>query len=222
MTWRSTSASVGVWKAAERVNCGTRSSAGDGCGSRSKCSGRISPSQESGAPCRGAGAHELGPVAEAGVRDRPGTLPPMWRPLEDHRRPFDRLRTGIEAPPIIAQILTHLGLPARAPPRSPMRSFDRFQMARSQRTTPSHPIPLPEPTTSFGRHPPERPKRSRIRGLRMAEGPETSRILDRRLASLTTHSSIRTLPLAEKERLKFLFASEHEVWSADRQVIRCI
>ncbi len=33
--------------------------------------------------------------------------------------------------------------------------------------------------------------------------PETSRILDR-LASLTTRGSIRTLPLAEKGRLKFL------------------
>jgi hypothetical protein len=37
--------------------------------------------------------------------------------------------TAIEQPPVIAKILTHLGLPARAPPRSPARPFDRFQMA---------------------------------------------------------------------------------------------
>ncbi len=36
---------------------------------------------------------------------------------------------AIEDPPVIAKILTHLGLSARAPPRSPARSFDRLQMA---------------------------------------------------------------------------------------------
>src|SRR5215813_14666429 len=40
------------------------------------------------------------------------------RQLEDHRRPFDTLRTGIEDPPVIVKILAHLGLPTRAPPRS--------------------------------------------------------------------------------------------------------
>jgi hypothetical protein len=36
---------------------------------------------------------------------------------------------AIEDPSVIAKILTHLGLPARAPPRSPARSFDRLQRA---------------------------------------------------------------------------------------------
>ena len=36
---------------------------------------------------------------------------------------------AIEDPPVIAKILTHLGFPARAPPRSPARSFDRLQRA---------------------------------------------------------------------------------------------
>ncbi|MGQ0592784.1 MAG: transposase, partial [Gammaproteobacteria bacterium] len=36
---------------------------------------------------------------------------------------------AIEHPPVIAKILAHLGLPARAPPRSPARSLDRFPMA---------------------------------------------------------------------------------------------
>ena len=39
----------------------------------------------------------------------------MWRRLEDHRCPFDTLRTGIEEPAVIVRILTHLGLQARAP-----------------------------------------------------------------------------------------------------------
>jgi hypothetical protein len=70
-----------------------------------------------GAPSRGARPSELGPV----VRDRPGTLPHCGGPLT--------IIAAIEHPPVIAKILAHLGLPARAPPRSPARSFDRFPMA---------------------------------------------------------------------------------------------
>jgi len=40
-----------------------------------------------------------------------------------------KIIAAIEHPPVIAKILTHLGLPARAPPGSPARLFDRFQMA---------------------------------------------------------------------------------------------
>ncbi|MGH8510782.1 MAG: transposase, partial [Gammaproteobacteria bacterium] len=36
---------------------------------------------------------------------------------------------AIEDPTVIAKILAHLGLSARAPPRSPARPFDRFQLA---------------------------------------------------------------------------------------------
>ena len=39
-----------------------------------------------------------------------------------------KLIAAIEDPPVIAKIFTHLGLSARAPPRSPARPFDRFQM----------------------------------------------------------------------------------------------
>jgi hypothetical protein len=70
---------------------------------------------------------------------------------------------------------------------------------------PSQPVQLPEPTASFARHSGARPKRPRSRAPRTAEGSETSRILDRRIASLTTRGYIRTLPLAEKGRLKFLY-----------------
>src|SRR5262245_24464861 len=41
--------------------------------------------------------------------------------------PSTRLRTGIEDPPVIVKILAHLGLPTRAPPRSPAQRFDLFQ-----------------------------------------------------------------------------------------------
>jgi hypothetical protein len=40
-----------------------------------------------------------------------------------------KLIAAIEDPPVIAKIFTHLGLSARAPPRSPARPIDRFQMA---------------------------------------------------------------------------------------------
>jgi hypothetical protein len=40
-----------------------------------------------------------------------------------------KIIAAIEHPLVIAKILAHLGLAARAPPRSPARSFDRFPMA---------------------------------------------------------------------------------------------
>jgi len=45
------------------------------------------------------------------------TRPELRRRFEDHRRPFDTLRTGIEDLPVIVKILRHLGLPTRVPPR---------------------------------------------------------------------------------------------------------
>jgi hypothetical protein len=41
--------------------------------------------------------------------------------------PSTRLRTDIEDPPVIVKILSHLGLPTRAPPRGPAQRFDLFQ-----------------------------------------------------------------------------------------------
>ena len=95
------------------------------------------------------------------------------------------------------RLLTHLALPAQAPPRLPARSFDRFQMA-------SDPSPRPPPTRfhSPTRQPPlagtpERPKRSWIRAPGTSDRG-SARILDRRIVSLTTPRSIGTLPLPEK------------------------
>src|SRR5206468_8329491 len=38
-----------------------------------------------------------------------------------------KIIAAIEDPPVIVKILSHLGLPARAPPRSPAQRFDLFQ-----------------------------------------------------------------------------------------------
>ncbi len=40
-----------------------------------------------------------------------------------------KIIAAIEAPEVIVRILTHLGLPARAPPRSPARGLPLFQVA---------------------------------------------------------------------------------------------
>jgi hypothetical protein len=37
-------------------------------------------------------------------------------------------RAAIEDPPVIVKILSHLGLPTRAPPRAPARRVDLFQI----------------------------------------------------------------------------------------------
>ena len=38
-----------------------------------------------------------------------------------------KIIAAIEDPPVIVKILSHLGLPTRAPPRSPAQRFDLFQ-----------------------------------------------------------------------------------------------
>ena len=40
-----------------------------------------------------------------------------------------KIIAAIEHPPVIVKILSHLGLPARAPPRTPAQRFDLFQTA---------------------------------------------------------------------------------------------
>jgi hypothetical protein len=42
--------------------------------------------------------------------------------------PEPRRRAAIEDPPVIVKILSHLGLPTRAPPRAPARRVDLFQI----------------------------------------------------------------------------------------------
>ncbi len=38
-----------------------------------------------------------------------------------------KIIAAIEDPPVIVKILSHLGLPTRAPPRAPAQRFDLFQ-----------------------------------------------------------------------------------------------
>ena len=46
---------------------------------------------------------------------------PVRRQFKAHRDPFNRLRTGIEAPAVIAKMLTHLGIKAQPPHIAPAR-----------------------------------------------------------------------------------------------------
>jgi hypothetical protein len=84
-----------------------------------------SPSEDAhgqGAPARISWARLL-----TRLRRRRGTISQLRRCLEDYRRPFDTLRTGIDDPPVIVKILSHLRLPTRGPPRAPARRVDLFQ-----------------------------------------------------------------------------------------------
>ena len=60
-----------------------------------------------------------------------------------------KIIAAIEEPAVIVKILTHLGLPARAPPRSPARPLALFQAAcDSTQERPAHRVAdLPAPST---------------------------------------------------------------------------
>ena len=61
---------------------------------------------------------------------RDGTLPSQVCITGTLRNIAGKVRqAGLEAPAVIVKILTHLGLPARAPPRSPARPLDLFHAA---------------------------------------------------------------------------------------------
>jgi len=63
----------------------------------------------------------LGVLVETGIQYRYRTLPKLWGHLQ--------IIAAIVDPVLIAKILTHLYLPARAPPRSRARRVDLFQAA---------------------------------------------------------------------------------------------
>jgi hypothetical protein len=66
-------------------------------------------------------AYALGALTQAGFRDRYRTLFPLRRPLKDYRHH--------RGSPVMVRILAHLGLPTRAPPRTPVQRVDLFQAA---------------------------------------------------------------------------------------------
>ena len=98
-----------------------------------------------GAPSRGACPHELGPPAHktAGsgferrtparrAKAREGLRKRLFEIDMEHcsqRSGTLTIIAAIEHPPVITKVLTHLGLPARAPPRAAASALDGFQQA---------------------------------------------------------------------------------------------
>jgi hypothetical protein len=81
-----------------------------------------------------------------------------------------KIIAAIEDPPVIVRILTHLGLPTRAPPRSPVRPLALFQAAWSP--DPIRPASLPELTSPLGLRSCERPQGVDLGRLRSMLGPK--------------------------------------------------
>jgi Putative transposase len=135
-----------------------------------------------------AGAPELGQAAQTGLRHRHRTLPELRRQLEDHRRPFDALRTGIEDPPVIVKILAHLGLPSRAPPRSPCAAI---------RSIPDN-LRSPKPVANASRR--RDPAHfARLRPLRRPSRPKQHRDFHQTERRLTSHP-VRRYCSGQKKR----------------------
>ena len=80
---------------------------------------------------------KLGTVPQTSVRDRHQAVSPVRRHLE--------IIAAIEHSPVIAKILAHLGLPARAPPRSPAAGPTPNSLIPNRYPLPSGSVP--EPTT---------------------------------------------------------------------------
>ena len=74
-----------------------------------------------------AGAPELGQAAQRVFDIDIEHCPNCGGSLKIIACPEPRRRAAIEDPPVIVKILAHLGLPTRAPPRSPAQRFDLFQ-----------------------------------------------------------------------------------------------
>ena len=62
-------------------------------------------------------------LLKARLRYRPGTLSELRQRPKDHRTRKGH-NAAIVEPPVIVRLLAHLGLPTRAPPRSPARRLD--------------------------------------------------------------------------------------------------
>ena len=115
------------------------------------------------------------------------------------------------------QAWVHAAVETRGSPRSsptsacpPGHRPDRPRGHSTDSKWPSDPRPRPTRFDSPSRQPPLACTRPRSQNApdpapRTDESPDKSPILDRPLAPLTTHRSIRTLPPSEKGRLKFLY-----------------
>ena len=79
------------------------------------------PSEPAARARAGIGAYELGAFTETRLRHRHRALPECGGEL--------KIIAAIEDPAVIVRILSHLGLPARAPPRAPARLPELIQAA---------------------------------------------------------------------------------------------
>ncbi len=73
-------------------------------------------------PSLGFSPYELGAATQTGIRYRHRTLPP-------HCCGTFMIVAAILESVVITKILAHLGLPTRAPPRAPARSFNLYDTA---------------------------------------------------------------------------------------------
>jgi hypothetical protein len=72
-------------------------------------------------------AHELGRLLKRVFDIDVEHCPNCGGALKIIACPEPRRRAAIDDPPVIVKILSHLGLPTRAPPRAPARRVDLFQ-----------------------------------------------------------------------------------------------
>ena len=108
----------------------------------------------------------------------------------------------------IAKILRHLGLSARAPPRSPARHFALLSKPPESHTeTPFLPAQLPEPTAPFGSHSRATPKRPETWRLGPVNNSTISRFWTKNSTSLTADRFSSSFPYQKKTRFKFLLAA---------------
>jgi len=86
-----------------------------------------------------AGPDELGPMTQARLRHQPHHLSPVRRPLNHP--------AAMNDPSVIGKMLSHLGLPTRAPPKATARLDAFFQtassLARCRFSSCANTLPLP-------------------------------------------------------------------------------
>ncbi len=82
-----------------------------------------------------------------------------------------KIIAAIEEPGVIAKILAHLGLPTRAPPRSPPRSFGLLETACFHTHNANQSGSAPEPIIPLGLRPYYTPKFVITNGSQPVSGP---------------------------------------------------
>src|SRR5262249_3411701 len=89
---------------------------------------RETSSEDAHAPPRAPARMSWARLLKRGLRHRHRTLPNCGSALKIIDAPSTH--SGVEDPPVIVKILSHLGLPTRVPPRAPARRVALFQTIR--------------------------------------------------------------------------------------------